>query len=451
MPSTDSLLLVPARQVNHPVTGRRDSGGQESPADSGFGGVLASQSSSHSHAQSDSAQEGNGVKDDVAQKNESMETVASGNGLPQQGNALPQDTESASGEQPTAEGQGPVLAEPESAEQAALPVVKSSSVGDTEETLAGTDASDEVVDSVSLQGLLPGNADPRFSSKAAAALADHKPEFPAQAAAGDKFPQGLPPGQQLTATMAASNGVAVAEPATSASSSTLPTDADTAALSAQQDMPTEELLPLDADAATEDIIEFKKDMLSAGRELGGQNSVSQGILARTAGQGMAADSATGLARASQGGALTNHMGTTSWNHEVAGRLTVMINNHTEQATLKLNPPELGRMDIKISTDGDRTNIHFVVDNGMAKDALEAAMPRLRHLMEMGGLQLAQAQVSQHSGGQSHSQAQSQLPQQGSGQEASAIASMTTDSGVDVELTDDYLPPGFSSGRIDYYI
>jgi len=76
---------------------------------------------------------------------------------------------------------------------------------------------------------------------------------------------------------------------------------------------------------------------------------------------------------------------------------------------------------------------------------------LRHLMEMGGLQLAQAQVSQHSGGQSHSQAQSQLPQQGSGQEASAIASMTTDSGVDVELTDDYLPPGFSSGRIDYYI
>ena len=39
---------------------------------------------------------------------------------------------------------------------------------------------------------------------------------------------------------------------------------------------------------------------------------------------------------------------------------------------------------------------FSVDNIAAKDAIEQAIPRLRELLEQGGLQLAHSEVSDHS-------------------------------------------------------
>ncbi|MEZ5529443.1 MAG: flagellar hook-length control protein FliK [Porticoccaceae bacterium] len=447
MPSTDSLLLVPAKQVNHPASSRRVSGSQESPTDRGFGEVLASQSSSRSTAQADNAQGSETAVDAVAQNDGSVETVSSGNGLPQQGNDLPQDADPKAGEESAAELLEQVLAETDGEEQGQSLVDELTLAGEEPESDAG--ASDEA-DPELLSGL-PGKADPHFNPNAAAALAEHQPDFPTHAAAADKFSQALPPGRQLTATMAAANGATAAEAATSVPPGTSPVGAD-AVLSAQQDMPVGDLPPLDADALTaaEDIIDFNKETPSVSREQGGQSSATQSLLARAAGQGLVSDLASGTAKPSSG-VLHSPMGSASWNTDMAGRLTLMINSQTEQATLKLNPPELGRMDIKISTDGDRTNIHFMVDNGMAKDALEAAMPRLRQLMEMSGLQLAQAQVSQHSGGQSHSQAQSQLSQQGGGQGQNASTAAGIGASVEMELTEDYLPSGVPIGRIDYFI
>lgn len=65
-----------------------------------------------------------------------------------------------------------------------------------------------------------------------------------------------------------------------------------------------------------------------------------------------------------------------------------------EARLQLHPAELGRMVIRVITDGDEARVSFVVENSNAKQALESALPRLRDLMEQGGFSLADSDVSE---------------------------------------------------------
>ena len=151
------------------------------------------------------------------------------------------------------------------------------------------------------------------------------------------------------------------------------------------------------------------------------------------------------------------VGTSSWSQDMAGRLSTMINGNVQNATLQLNPPELGKLNIKISVDGDNASVFFSVDNSAAKDAIESAMPRLRHLMEQGGMLLTQTQVSQHAGSQSQPNAQSQAQQQGTGDNngnGSGAVNVDGDMGdmVDESLSSRMiLDASVLAGRVDYYI
>lgn len=94
--------------------------------------------------------------------------------------------------------------------------------------------------------------------------------------------------------------------------------------------------------------------------------------------------------------MSTAVGDPQWEGEMAGRLSVLLKNGIQEASLKLNPPELGRMDIRIATEGDQARISFSVQNPEARDALEQSMPRLREMFEQGGLQLAHSDVSDQS-------------------------------------------------------
>lgn len=86
----------------------------------------------------------------------------------------------------------------------------------------------------------------------------------------------------------------------------------------------------------------------------------------------------------------------AWNGEFASRIGVMMKNGLPEASLQLSPAELGRLDIKISTEGDQAKVLFTVQNMAAREAIEQAMPRLREMLEQGGLQLAHSEVADHS-------------------------------------------------------
>ncbi|MEZ5569433.1 MAG: flagellar hook-length control protein FliK [Halioglobus sp.] len=82
--------------------------------------------------------------------------------------------------------------------------------------------------------------------------------------------------------------------------------------------------------------------------------------------------------------------------ELAGRISLLMRDGLSEARLQMNPPELGRLDIKISTDGDQARVSFLVQGADTRDAIEQAMPRLRELLEQSGLQLSRFDVSDHS-------------------------------------------------------
>jgi flagellar hook-length control protein FliK len=90
------------------------------------------------------------------------------------------------------------------------------------------------------------------------------------------------------------------------------------------------------------------------------------------------------------------VGGPEWNGEFASRIGLMVKNGMPEASLQLNPAELGRLDIKISTDGDQAKVVFTVQNLAAREAIEQAMPRLRDMLEQSGLQLAHSEVADHS-------------------------------------------------------
>lgn len=92
------------------------------------------------------------------------------------------------------------------------------------------------------------------------------------------------------------------------------------------------------------------------------------------------------------------------------RLMMMVNNKMQTAEIKLDPPELGSMMVRIQVQNDQAHLHVVAQQPHTRDMLEQALPRLRELMQEQGLQLADAQVGRQdrqASGQGGEQAQAE--------------------------------------------
>ncbi|MBY6105221.1 flagellar hook-length control protein FliK [Ferrimonas balearica] len=87
--------------------------------------------------------------------------------------------------------------------------------------------------------------------------------------------------------------------------------------------------------------------------------------------------------------------------ELRERLAVMINTDRMTAELRLDPPELGALQVRIQMNGDQAQVQIQTQHAQARDLLEQALPRLREMLQGQGIQLADANVShqQHSEGQ----------------------------------------------------
>lgn len=74
------------------------------------------------------------------------------------------------------------------------------------------------------------------------------------------------------------------------------------------------------------------------------------------------------------------------------RLHWMIDQNLGEARIKLNPPQLGAIDIKITVADDQTFVQFTASQAGAREAIESALPRLRDLLGAAGLELGGATV-----------------------------------------------------------
>jgi flagellar hook-length control protein FliK len=90
-----------------------------------------------------------------------------------------------------------------------------------------------------------------------------------------------------------------------------------------------------------------------------------------------------------------------WQETLASRIQFMVDHDVGEARLKLNPPELGALDVKIAVHDDRTYVQLAAASAAARDELTQSLPRLRELLSLGGLNLGGATVSDGGHGQPH--------------------------------------------------
>ncbi len=88
-----------------------------------------------------------------------------------------------------------------------------------------------------------------------------------------------------------------------------------------------------------------------------------------------------------------------WDRALGNRVQWMVNQNIQVAELRLNPPNLGPLEVRLQMDGDRTHINFVTPQAAVRDAVDAALPRLREMFAEGGLSLGDVTVSHQGAGE----------------------------------------------------
>lgn len=124
----------------------------------------------------------------------------------------------------------------------------------------------------------------------------------------------------------------------------------------------------------------------------------------------------------------------------------MVNARNTMAEIRLDPPELGSMQVRVNVQGDAASVSFIVQSQQAKDALADTMPKLRDMLSEQGIELGDAQVRKDNSqnGESGQQLASQSGN-GQGQRGNNDAEFDDDTRViEQAVTRE------AKGGIDYY-
>lgn len=139
--------------------------------------------------------------------------------------------------------------------------------------------------------------------------------------------------------------------------------------------------------------------------------------------------------------------------QLAEKVRWMVNSRNPSAEIRLDPPDLGGINIKVNLSGDTAQVNFTVQSMVAKEALDQAVPRLRDMLQQQGIELGQSSVKQDSQGQQNAEQQGQLAD--SGQSNSGAKQSGSDDML--EAAQDFSQgiieqriSGSSLGGIDYY-
>ncbi|MFN3920206.1 MAG: flagellar hook-length control protein FliK, partial [Methylohalobius sp.] len=85
-----------------------------------------------------------------------------------------------------------------------------------------------------------------------------------------------------------------------------------------------------------------------------------------------------------------------WADELGQKLIWMHGKSVQAAEIHLNPPQLGPVAVRIQMHDDQTSIQFASPHAAVREAIEAALPRLKELFNAQQLPLTQVEVSQQS-------------------------------------------------------
>ncbi|MEZ8880463.1 flagellar hook-length control protein FliK [Vibrio lentus] len=121
------------------------------------------------------------------------------------------------------------------------------------------------------------------------------------------------------------------------------------------------------------------------------------------------------------------------NEQVAEKVQMMMSKNLKNLDMRLDPPELGQMKIRMTMNNDVANVHFTVSNQQARDVIEQTLPRLKEMLAQQGMQLADSSVQQQNSGQSQDSYNNGEQQSGSNRTNDGQGDENFDNGSNLEL------------------
>ena len=91
--------------------------------------------------------------------------------------------------------------------------------------------------------------------------------------------------------------------------------------------------------------------------------------------------------------LTPSVGSAAWDQALGQRVVWMVAGGLQSASLTLNPPDLGPLQVVLNVTNDHADATFIAAQPEVRAALEAALPKLRDMLSDAGIQLGQASVN----------------------------------------------------------
>ena len=82
--------------------------------------------------------------------------------------------------------------------------------------------------------------------------------------------------------------------------------------------------------------------------------------------------------------LAPHISTPDWTDALSQKVVFLSNAHQQSAELTLNPADLGPLQVVLRVADNNAHALFVSQHAQVREAVEAALPKLREAMEAGG-------------------------------------------------------------------
>lgn len=91
--------------------------------------------------------------------------------------------------------------------------------------------------------------------------------------------------------------------------------------------------------------------------------------------------------------LAPPVGSPAWDQALGQKVVWMVAGEQQSASLTLNPPDLGPLQVVLNVSNSQANATFISAQPEVRQALEAAMPKLREMLGEAGIQLGQSSVN----------------------------------------------------------
>jgi hypothetical protein len=130
-----------------------------------------------------------------------------------------------------------------------------------------------------------------------------------------------------------------------------------------------------------------------------------------------------------------------WDRAFGNGVRWMVNQNVQVAELRLSPPSLGPLEVRLQVEGDRTHVNIVAPHATTREAVEAALPRLREMFAESGLNLGNVNVRQDSPGHGGT---------AGGERPGQASSATAGAPDERDTLDSRAGPVTAQGLVDFY-